>query len=71
MADVNADGWLDIYICAVTNKLGLQGRMSFLSIIKMELLQKKQNNMDWECSAYSTRLYSLIMIETVISIVLF
>lgn len=26
MADVNADGWLDIYVSAVSGKLGLQGR---------------------------------------------
>ena len=26
MADVNGDGWLDIYVAAVANKYGLKGR---------------------------------------------
>jgi hypothetical protein len=40
MADVNGDGFLDIYVCAVSNDFGLKGNNELFIIMAMAHLQK-------------------------------
>ncbi len=45
MADVNADGWLDIYVCAVSEKFGLKGHNQLF-------INKKDGSFEDQSAAY-------------------
>lgn len=45
MADVNADGWLDIYVCAVSEKFGLKGNNQLF-------INKKDGTFEDQSAAY-------------------
>ena len=70
MADVNGDGLLDIYVCAIAIFMVYKDTMNCLLIMAMTHLLKVQRNMDWIFQALQHRLFFLIMIMMVIWIVL-
>lgn len=45
VADVNGDGWLDIYICNSRWADPAKGEINYLSITVISLLPKEQRNM--------------------------
>ena len=55
MADVNGDGWLDIYVCAVTNKLGLKGRNELFINNKNGTFTESAEKYGLGLAAYSTQ----------------
>ncbi len=74
MADVNGDGYLDIYVSAVSNSNGLKGsNQIFLSIMVVPLLPllKVLRSMDWTFQVFPPRQLFLIMMGMVTWIVFF
>lgn len=55
MADVNADGFLDIYVCAVANKLGLTGRNELFINNGNGTFTEKAREYGLAISAYSSQ----------------
>lgn len=49
MVDINADGWLDIYVCAVSEKFGLKGNNQLF-------INKKDGTFDDQSAAYGLNL---------------
>ena len=71
MADVNGDGLLDIYVCAVQGEHGLKGRNELFINNGNGTLQKVQKNTALPSRPIPPRLFFLIMIMMATWIVLF
>src|SRR5688500_2935191 len=55
MTDINADGWLDMYVCAVANKLGLQGHNELFINNKNGTFTESAAQYGLALSAYSSQ----------------
>ena len=55
MADVNGDGWLDIYVCAVSGKLGLTGHNQLFINLRNGLFADSAEAYHLNFTGYSTQ----------------
>jgi hypothetical protein len=68
MADINGDGYLDIYVCAIANAHGLEGRNQLFINNKNNTLLKAPKISGLILQGFPRRLHFLITTRTVISI---
>ena len=57
MADVNGDGWLDIYVCCVSKKLGLHGKNQLFINNHNGTFTEVLLNTDWILKAMHTSVF--------------
>jgi enediyne biosynthesis protein E4 len=55
MADVNADGWLDIYVCCVSEKIGLKGHNQLFINNKNGTFSEQANEYGLDFSTYAAQ----------------